>query len=83
MKELLVKYRSLITYAFFGALTTVVNIVTYGVCTWFGINTGASNAFAWVLSVLFAYFTNRRWVFDSDNHSRSEVTKEFISFVTC
>lgn len=83
MKELFAKYRSLIAYAFFGALTTVVNIVTYGACTWFGISTGVSNALAWVLSVLFAYFTNRRWVFDSDNHSRSEVTKEFISFVTC
>lgn len=83
MKELFIKYRSLIAYAFFGALTTVVNIVTYGICTWFGIGTGVSNALAWVLSVLFAYFTNRRWVFESDNHSRSEVTKEFISFVTC
>ena len=83
MKELFEKYRSLIAYAFFGALTTAVNIVTYGACTWFGMGTGGANALAWVLSVLFAYFTNRRWVFASDNNTAKAMLKEFASFVAC
>lgn len=83
IKELLRKHKALIAYAFFGALTTLVNIVTYGVCTWFGMSTGWANALAWVLSVLFAYLTNRRWVFESENSSRSAVMKEFASFVAC
>lgn len=83
MKELLTKYKSLISYAFFGALTTAVNIITYGACTWFGMGTGWANALAWVLSVLFAYFTNRKWVFESENRTLPAVLKEFASFVAC
>ena len=83
IRELIKKHKSLIAYAFFGALTTLVNIVTYGVCTWFGMGTGWANALAWVLSVLFAYLTNRRWVFESENNSKSAVFKEFASFVAC
>lgn len=83
INALIEKHRPLIAYAFFGALTTVVNIVSYAVCTWFGMATGWANALAWVLSVLFAYFTNRRWVFESENRSRVAVLKEFASFVAC
>ena len=83
MKELFLKYKTLISYAFFGALTTAVNIVTYGVCTWFGMGTGWANALAWVLSVLFAYVTNRRWVFESANTGGKALMREFCSFVAC
>ena len=83
MKQLLTKYRALIVYAIFGALTTVVNIAVYGIATRLGMATGWANALAWVLSVLFAYFTNRRWVFESENRGLSAVLKEFSSFVAC
>ena len=83
MKDLFLKYKTLISYVFFGALTTAVNIITYGVCTWFGMSTGWANALAWALSVLFAYFTNRRWVFESANSGRAALLKEFTSFVAC
>ncbi len=83
MKELYEKYKSLIAYVFFGGLTTLVNIAVYGACTYLGMGTGPANVTAWALSVLFAYFTNRRWVFDSANNTRSAVMKEFASFVAC
>lgn len=49
------KYEELILYVFFGGLTTVVNIVVYGVCAdLIGIHYLVSNGIAWILSVLFA-----------------------------
>ena len=83
MKNLFIKYRALIVYVIFGALTTAVNIAVYAVCTRFGMPTGWANALAWVLSVLFAYFTNRRWVFESQNTGLPAVLREFASFVAC
>ena len=58
--------RELLFYVIFGVLTTLVNIAVYLLFTKvFGVNYLISNIVAWVLSVLFAYFTNRIWVFES------------------
>ena len=64
MKELLMKYKEIIMYLVFGVLTTVVNIVVYFLSAeLLHINYLISNALAWFLSVLFAYITNRKYVF--------------------
>lgn len=57
--------KELFWYVVFGALTTLVNIVVYFLLSRLGINYLVSNVFAWFFSVLFAYVTNRRWVFES------------------
>ena len=78
MKELLMKYKEIIMYLVFGVLTTVVNIVVYFLSAeLLHINYLISNALAWFLSVLFAYITNRKYVFDSKNN---QIIKEAISF---
>lgn len=75
------KYEELILYVFFGGLTTVVNIVVYGVCAdLIGIHYLVSNGIAWILSVLFAYVTNRKWVFKSKK-TGAAIFKEFGLFV--
>lgn len=52
-------------YLIFGTLTTAVNIVVYYLFSnIIHINYLFSNAVAWFLSVLFAYVTNRKYVFD-------------------
>ena len=70
--------KELIAYVFFGVLTTIVNIITYflfeGV---FGINYLISNIIAWFVSVLFAYITNRIWVFESKDDN---IIKEILLF---
>ena len=43
----------------------------------------ASTIIAWVLAVLFAYVTNRKWVFHSDAFTTSDVIKEIVSFFVC
>ena len=58
--------RELILYVVFGAFTFFVNLISYFFfADVLGTNYLVSNAIAWFLSVLFAYITNRIWVFES------------------
>lgn len=71
LKALYEKYKDLIPYVIFGVLTTIVNYVSYWLFAHpLGCGTVFSTAVAWVLSVLFAYVTNRRWVFHSEAKGR-------------
>ena len=81
LKSLLTKYREQISYLFFGGCTTLINIAVYWLCAHpLGLGTQASNVIAWVLSVLFAYVTNRIWVFRSQERSAKGILREMASF---
>ena len=70
--------RELFLYIFFGVLTTLVNIAVYLFFTrLLCVNYLISNILAWALSVLFAYVTNRIWVFESRNN---DILKEMALF---
>lgn len=70
--------KELILYVVFGVLTTVVNILAYVVFAKFlNVDYIISNIIAWFLSVLFAYITNRIWVFESKS---SNILKEISLF---
>lgn len=78
MENIIQKNKEIIMYLVFGVLTTVVNIVVYYIFSnLLHMNYLFSNAMAWFLSVLFAYVTNRKYVFDSKNN---QIIKEAISF---
>ena len=78
MKNIIQKNKEIIMYLVFGVLSTVVNIVVYYIFSnLLHMNYLFSNAMAWFLSVLFAYVTNRKYVFDSKNN---QIIKEAISF---
>lgn len=84
IKKLINKYWDIIPYAFFGVCTTAVNIVSYWVCAHLlKLGVQPSTIIAWVLSVLFAYLTNRKWVFNSQAHGAKEILKEITSFFGC
>lgn len=74
------QYREMINYLVFGGLTTVVNIVSFFLMDLIGINTYINNTIAWILSVVFAYVTNKVFVFESKTTNRKELTKEISSF---
>lgn len=76
-------HREALSYLFFGALTTLVNIAVYGAATYLGMAVGWANALAWALSVAFAYYTNRRWVFESTAAGFKAVLREMSAFVAC
>ena len=84
MIELCKKYRDVLPYLFFGVCTTVVNVVTYWAAAHiFHLSVMVSTVLAWILAVLFAYVTNRKWVFHSEASGRREILKEIISFFSC
>ena len=74
------KYKEFLWYGFFGVLTTLVNIVSFYVFDKSGLNTYISNLIAWILSVLFAFITNKLFVFGSKSFKFSIFIKEMFSF---
>ena len=83
IKKLYRKYRELIVYFITGVLTTLVNWAAYALCVrGFGWNVAVSNAIAWVVAVIFAYITNKLWVFRSFNWQPGFVLKECLLFVS-
>ena len=82
IKELILKYKELIVYVIFGGLTTVVNLVVF---TLSGMVLGderylISNIIAWFAAVIFAYITNKLWVFESKSWDIRVLLKEIPSF---
>lgn len=84
IKNLLEKYWDVISYLFFGVLTTVVNYLVYLPCyNLLGLSAAVSNAVAWVFAVAFAYLTNKPFVFKSMDWSMKTVIPELTKFVGC
>ena len=82
MKALFEKYRGLILYAVFGVLTTAINIAVYALCyRVLHLPNVPSNVIAWILAVLFAFVTNKLYVFESKSLARGTVARELASFV--
>lgn len=82
IKGLITKYKELILYIVFGLGTTVVNWGSYTVLFKFVIeNVAVVNAFSWVCATLFAYITNKIWVFESKSSSVHALLKEFLMFI--
>ena len=79
------KHREVLAYLVFGVLTTLLNIVLYALFSrLFGYEAANSwgNVLDNVICILFAYVTNRAFVFASRTRGRAAL-KEFGAFVTC
>lgn len=74
------RHREAILYIVFGGLTTLVNIVAFWLLSKAGVTTVPATAISWVVSVLFAYVTNRTWVFSSQARGFLPVLREIGSF---
>lgn len=80
VEQVFIKYKDIVLYTFFGVCTTIVNILSYWICAHIlHISVMLSAVIAWFAAVLFAYLTNRKWVFSSNANSKHEILKE-ISF---
>ena len=83
IKELYLKYKEIINYLIFGVLTTIVSLATKYLLLFTILD--ASNALqlqiavvtSWITACLFAYITNRIWVFESKS---KEIIKEMAKF---
>ena len=84
MMDLFKKYKFIILYGIFGVLTTVINIAVYGMFySVLDVSNVISNIIAWVISVLFAFITNKLWVFESKSFDIKLFMKELGSFTLC
>lgn len=79
MKQLLQlykKYKEIVNYLIVGGLTTVVSLAVYYGCVLTfldprdGVQLQAANIISWIAAVTFAYFTNRKFVFESKNTNK-------------
>lgn len=74
------KTKEILWYAFFGICTTLVNIISFYILDKTGMNVYLNNFIAWILSVLFAFITNKFFVFQSSSMKGQIFIKEMTSF---
>lgn len=81
LRDLFTRYREQIAYLFFGAVTTAINLATYfALHSVMGMDSDIANVIAWVVAVVAAYVSNRKWVFNSRTTGRAAL-REFAAFV--
>jgi putative flippase GtrA len=78
------KYKQGILYLIFGALTTFINVL----CYYFSYNlfkmpNVLSTVLSWMISVLFAFVTNRIFVFESKDKGIKNIMREISAFFVC
>lgn len=79
------KYEEIINYLIVGALTTVVSLVIYygSVLTFLdpdnGLQLQIANVLSWIGAVAFAYVTNRKFVFKSENKNKLLEAARFVA----
>lgn len=84
IKKIINRYKDILAYIFFGVCTTVVNIIVYWIAAHLlNCGTTGSTIIAWIVAVLFAYVTNRNWVFQSSADGYIYILKEMMAFFLC
>lgn len=84
IKELYLKYKEVINYLIFGVLTTVVSLLVYYISVFTFLNPEnaiqlqIANILSWVAGVTFAYFTNRKYVFESKQQNKLKEASKFV-----
>ena len=74
--------KEVILYVFFGVLTTLVNFVSfYVLSSLLNLEENLSNVLSIIIAIIFAYFTNRKWVFNSTADTFNKKFSEFYKFI--
>ena len=89
VKRMFVKHKEIIMYLIFGVLTTVVSWGSYAIfekvfkeaIVDVNVLVAVSNVLSWVTAVLFAYITNKLFVFESKSFKPTVLFKEIGLFV--
>ena len=82
LRTLLQKHREIVSYIFWGVMTTAVNYAAYFLLrNGFHVPLLASNVIAWAVSVLFAYFVNKLFVFRSKDWTWRVALRELWQMV--
>lgn len=82
IKEIYRRYKNILLYTLYGICTTIVNIVCYYICSFqLNLSTVCSTIIAWIAAILFAFITNRKYVFRSSAYTFEKILIEFIKFL--
>lgn len=74
-------HKEVLLYLLFGGLAFVVSIATYAFFNvTVGINELVANILSWIITVAFAFLTNRVWVFNAPTKNAAEFIRQMISF---
>ena len=77
IKQLMYKYKELILYVIFGALTTLVDFVVYGIFTRIiPLGTVWAQIISISAAIIFAYIVNKKYVFNDDKHGILDIIKQ-------
>lgn len=83
-KNIYQKYKEIINYLIIGFCTVIISLIVYYLCVYTIFDPHdpfllqCANVISWICAVLFAYFTNRKFVFNSKEKNKF---KEFITFI--
>lgn len=77
------KYKEILAYLFFGGCTTLVNIISFILLRIINVDIYVSNGIAWFISVLFAFITNKLFVFESKGNGIKKSVIECLYFFGC
>ncbi|MDO4623672.1 MAG: GtrA family protein [Eubacteriales bacterium] len=79
---LMKKYKEVILYLVFGVLSMIISIGTFSAFVYvMHMDALIANILSWIITIIVVYFTNKKWVFESETNGKKEGLKEFISFV--
>lgn len=84
IKLLYKKYKEIINYIIVGGMTTVVGLGVYYILVISvldplkPVELQIANVCSWVGAVAFAYFTNRKFVFESQNQNKVKEASKFV-----
>ena len=83
--EMYHKYKEIVNYLVVGGLTTVLALAVYygSVLTFLdpenGFQLQIANCLSWIAGVTFAYFTNRKFVFESKESNKVKEAGKFVA----
>ena len=84
IRTMVEKYWDVLIYLVFGVLSTVVNYLVYIPAYYvLGLSAAVSNVLAWAVAVIFAFLTNKPFVFRSHDWSMKILIPELTKFVSC
>ena len=69
-------------YLVFGVLTTVVDFLAYIILTHMSVNFMVANVISWIFAVIFAYATNKIFVFNSKSMKKDVLIDEILGFIS-
>ena len=79
LRPLALKYQAVLSYLFFGVLTTLVNFLLYFPLSRV-MHYLAANVLAWIGAVVFAYLTNRSFVFEDHRRGTAHFLRQGAAF---